>query len=58
MALDKQERDLIVQLVASNLTVAGYIRDALIEKGGEPGVKTQDDVLERYREFVKILLGK
>lgn len=57
MALDKQERDLIVQLVASNLTIAGYLRDALIEKGADPGL-TQDEVLERYREFVKILLGK
>ncbi len=58
MALDKQDRDLIVQLVASNLTVAGYLRDALVEKGIEPDPKTQEEILERYREFVKILLGK
>lgn len=58
MPLDKQDRDLIVQLVASNLTIAGYLRDALFEQGTEPNSKTQEAVLERYREFVKILLGK
>jgi len=58
MGLDKQDRDLIVQLVASNLTVAGYLRDALYETGAEPNSKTEEAVLERYREFVKILLGK
>ena len=58
MGLDKQDRDLLVQLVASNLTVAGYLREALGEKGVEPNPKTEAEVLERYREFVKILLGK
>ena len=58
MALDKQDRDLLVQLVASNLTIAGYLQDALYERGAESSPKTQEAVLERYREFVKILLGK
>ncbi len=58
MALDERDRELILQLVASNLTIAGYLRDALLEKGVEPATKTEEAVLQRYRELYKVILGK
>lgn len=49
--MEKEDRKIIMDLIASNLTIAAYLRDLYMKGGGDPVKKSEDVVKERYDRF-------
>ena len=53
--MEKEDRNLIRDLVASNLTIASILRDICMKGASEPAMKTEEAVKKRYEIFRKEL---